>query len=174
VNEIGDLRAKVRMLEDREAIRDVFITYAAAMDGKDWDLLGTVWADDVVFDHSAYVWDGLSEAIWRGKADVMKQTVAGVSRHFTAHHILTNHRMRIDGDRAKAVVYLHSVHLDDPLKPEEHGDHGAWYLAELVRRPDGWKIRRLTHMPVWFSGVMRASGPATQQLTDTMRDFLKA
>lgn len=174
MSDTSDLRAQVRTLMDREAIRDLFITFAAAMDGKDWELLDTVWSDDAVYDRSAMTWDGFTEDAWRGRVDIMKQMVEGVSRHFAAHHILTNYRIRIDGDRARAVVYLHSVHLDDPQKPEEHGDHGAWYLGELIRTTHGWKIRRLAHEPVWYGGVMRPRGPATQQLVDKMSGFLKA
>lgn len=174
MNEIDGLRTQVRALVDREAVRDVFITFAAAMDGKDWELLETIWTDDVVFDHSAFTWEGLAENIWRGKADVMRRTVEGVSRHFAAHHMVSNHRMMIDGDRARVVVYLHSVHLDDAQKPEQHGDHGGWYFAELARTNEGWKIRRLAHDPVWYGGVMKPRGPATQELVEKMRDFLKS
>ncbi|MGH2492835.1 MAG: nuclear transport factor 2 family protein [Candidatus Limnocylindria bacterium] len=173
MGELDDLRAEVRRLSDREAIRDLFITFAAGMDSKDWDLISTIWADDAIFDHSQFGWEGLSEDVWRGKQQIMKRTIEGVSRHFTAHHIMTNHRMTIDGDRAKAVVYLHSVHLDDASKPAEHGDHGAWYLAELVRTPEGWKIWRLSHHPIWFSGILQPKGPANQQAVDRMRDHLK-
>jgi ketosteroid isomerase-like protein len=172
VSELDELRLEVRRLADREAIRDVFATFAAAMDGKDWSLLATVWTEDAVYDHSAFTWDGLEEVVWHGRDDIMRRTIEGVSRHAASHHIVSNHRMRVEGDRARAVVYLHSVHLDDAQRADEHGDHGAWYFAELARGEGGWKIRWLAHQPVWYAGQLRPRGPITDAVVARVRDFL--
>ena len=174
MGELEDVRREVQRLVDREAIRDVFITFAAAMDGKDWALLETVWTEDAIYDHSAFTWEGLTDNVWRGKSDIIKRTIEGVSRHVAAHHIVTNHRMTIDGDRARAVVYLHSVHLDDPQRADAHGDHGAWYFAELARAAGGWRIRWLAHQPVWYSGLLKPQGPVTPEIVDRVRTFLGA
>jgi hypothetical protein len=174
VGELEDLRKEVQRLVDREAIRDVFITFAAAMDGKDWALLETIWTDDAIYDHSAFTWEGLTANVWRGKADIMKRTIEGVSRHVAAHHIVTNHRMTIRGDGARAVVYLHSVHLDDPQRADAHGDHGAWYFAELARTAAGWRIHWLAHQPIWYAGLLKPQGPVTPEIVDRVRTFLGA
>lgn len=172
MSELDELRREVGRLADREAIRDVFAAFAAAMDGKDWALLETVWTDDAVYDHSAFTWDGLEEVVWRGKDEIVRRTIEGVSRHVASHHIVSNHRMRIDGDGARAVVYLHSVHLDAAERADEHGDHGAWYFAELVRVRDRWQIRWLAHQPVWYSGQLRPRGPIDDEVVARMRRFL--
>src|SRR5258708_37423754 len=144
MSELDELRAEVRALRDRAAIQDLFSQFAAGMDAQDWDLLGGVFSNDVVVDHTAEVWGrGRVEELWTGIDHVMERMKAGVSRHFVAQHMITNHRITIDGDRAGAVAYLHSVHLDDPQQPERHEDHGAWYLCELKRMPAGWRISRM-------------------------------
>ncbi|MBM4420132.1 MAG: nuclear transport factor 2 family protein [Chloroflexi bacterium] len=173
LSEIDDLRAEVRRLSDREAIRDLFSTFASGMDAQDWDVIESVWADDAVFDHSQFRWDGMNEDVWDGKAHIMRKTKEGVSRHFTSHHIMTNIRIALDGDKAKATVYLHSVHLDDPSKPAEHGDHGAWYVAELRRTPQGWRISYLMHFPIWFGGIQQPSGPTTAEAVRRLREHLR-
>jgi hypothetical protein len=106
-----------------------------------------------------------------GIDEVMERMRDGVSKHFVSHHVITNHRATIDGDRARAITYLHSVHLDDPRRPTDHEDHGAWYLATLIRTDAGWRIARLKHIPLWREH-MPASGPVTSADIDEVRDFL--
>ncbi|HZC70648.1 MAG TPA: nuclear transport factor 2 family protein [Jatrophihabitans sp.] len=176
MSELDDLRAQVRELSDREAIRDVLTTFATAMDAQDWELLASVWTDDATFDRRRQgpltAEDGTGR-VWRGKQEVMAQLVAGVSQHFTSHHVLANHRITLDGDRAKAVTYMQSVHLDDPTKPADHGGKGGWYLTELARTADGWQIARLWHTPVWFAGTMQPTGPVTAEDVQELRTQLR-
>jgi ketosteroid isomerase-like protein len=176
VSELDELRAEVRYLSDREAIRDVLTTFATAMDAQDWELLASVWTDDAIFDRTRQgpVSADDPDGMWRGKQEIMAQMMAGVSRHFTSHHVLANHRISLDGDRAKAVSYMQSVHLDDPTKPAEHGGKGGWYLTELVRTPDGWKLTLMSHTPVWFAGTMQPTGPVTAEDVQRLRTQLRS
>jgi hypothetical protein len=163
VGEIDDLRAEVRRLSDRLEIIDLFYRFAAGMDGQDWALLGSVWSDDAVVDHTGTHWGkGLVEELQHGREEVMRVMKKGVSRHFVSHHVITNPRIKLDGDRARAVTYLTSVHLDDPEKPTTHEDHGAWYLAELVRTNEGWRIKYIKHISLWKTN-MDPLGPVTKE-----------
>jgi hypothetical protein len=171
-SEIAALRDEVRRLTDRDRIRTVFDDFAAGMDVQDWELLGSVFSADAVVDHSRQTWDGHRDEIWSGHAEVMDRMRAGVSRHFAGQHVVTNHRIWLNGDRARAVAYLHSVHVDDLDHPERHGDHGAWYLSELVRdasAPQGWRIRWMKHVTVWTAADMTADGPITLADVDEVR-----
>jgi hypothetical protein len=162
VTEIEDLRAQLHDLQDLEAIRDVFARFAMGMDVQDWNLLRSTLSSDVIIDHSHQSWGGPVDDVWIGIDEVMAEMKAGVSRHVVSHHIITNQRVTIEGDRARATTYLHSVHLDDPQKPGEHEDHGAWYLTELVRTDGVWRIVRLKHIPLWREN-MPAAGPITAE-----------
>jgi hypothetical protein len=162
---------EIRALRDAEEIREVFARFAMGMDAQDWDLLRSAFSEDVVVDHSHRSWDGPVEDLWVGIDEVMARMRDGVSKHFVSHHIITNHRARIEGDRARATTYLHSVHLDDPRQPAQHEDHGAWYLSELVRTDSGWRIARLKHIPIWREH-MPASGPVTAEDIEEVRTFL--
>ena len=172
MSELDELRFEVRRLADRESIRDVFTRFAAAMDGQDWDLLATVFADDAVFDHSVEGWNGHESAVWTGQPRIRAEVEAGAGRHFASHHVITNHRIELDGDRARVVAYLHSVHLDDPLRPDVHADHGAWYLAALVRRAAGWRISWLTHKSLWADHEYQPPGPVTDADRRAMREHV--
>jgi hypothetical protein len=70
------------------------------------------------------------------------------------------------------VTYLTSVHLDDSEKPKVHEDHGAWYLAELVRTKQGWRMQRIKHISLWKTN-MDPLGPVTKEVVEEYRDYLK-
>jgi hypothetical protein len=172
MSELEELRAEVRRLADREAIQDVMIGFAAAMDGRDWDLLSRLFAPDAVFDHGHDSFDGPVKDDWVGRDVIYEKVTTGVSHHAASHHVVSNHRIKLDGDRARVVTYLSSIHLDDPNAPNVHAGHGAWYLAELVRQPEGWQIRFLKHTSLWTAGDYTVLGPVTRARVDEMRGWL--
>jgi hypothetical protein len=170
---MDDIATRLRRLEDRLAIEDLLNDFAHSMDVQDWSLMARLFADDIAVDHSGERFgQGYVEDVWKGHEEVMRQMKAGVSRHFVSHHVLTNYRIAVDGDRAKATCYLHSVHLDDPQRPEQHDDHGAWYLFELARTTQGWKMRYMKHTSLWNAGNMKPQGPVTKAEIAEMRDHL--
>lgn len=172
MSEIDDLRAEVRRLADRLDIIDLFYRFAAGMDGQDWALLESVWSDDAVVDHTGTHWGkGVVEELQHGRDEVMRVMKKGVSRHFVSHHAISNPRIALDGDRARAIAYLTSVHLDDPEKPKTHEDHGAWYLAEVVRTREGWRIRYIKHISLWKTN-MDPLGPVTKDEVEEYRTWL--
>lgn len=174
MSEIERLAAEVRRLADREAIRDTLHAYAAGMDTRDWALLRSVFDPEIVIDTTQELWDGnRADRRWHGVDAVMKNFEGVVGKHFVSHHMITNHRITIDGDTARAVGYLHSVHLDDPQKPDAHQDHGAWYLFALRRTNDGWKIAGLKHNTVWTEPEFGARGPITDADVSEMREHLR-
>jgi hypothetical protein len=166
MSEIEDLRAEVRRLSDRLEITDLFYRFAAGMDGQDWALLESV-------DHTGtHFGKGVVEELQHGREEVMEVMKKGVSRHFVSHHVITNPRIKLDGDRARAVTYLTSVHLDDSEKPRTHEDHGAWYLAELVRTKQGWRMKYIKHISLWKTN-MDPLGPVTKEEVEEYRGYLK-
>src|SRR3954468_23604893 len=99
MSEIEDLRVEVRRLADRLDITDLLYRFAAGMDGQDWALLGSGWADDAVVDHTGTHWGkGVVEELQHGRDEVMRVMKQGVSRHFVSHHVITNPRIAIAGD----------------------------------------------------------------------------
>jgi SnoaL-like domain len=95
-----------------------------------------------------------------------------IDQHFTSHHMISNVRARFAGDRARAVAYFHSVHLDDPEHPDQHEDHGGWYLLELERSASAWRIRRLKQVSVWSAANRRPKGPLAASVPLELRNYL--
>jgi len=133
--------ARVAALDDRTAIVDVISCYATGLDARDWELWRSVFVDEVVFDLSS--WTG--EPARRLAAD---RVVAAQARIFaelsTTQHFIANHRVTIDGDRARVLAHMRAEHW----LPLEGGGTDrytmfGYYDDKLVRTPAGWKIAEM-------------------------------
>jgi hypothetical protein len=169
-----ELASKVQWLADREAIAELFTRFSGSADVQDWDALANCFSPDIVFDRSHPTWDGHTDEAWVGLEQVMEGCRADGSRHFLGHHMITNHRCVIDGDTARAVAYLHSVHVDDPARPTDHYAHGAWYLTELTRVDERWMFSYMKHVVVWWPEQLRPYGPMAEGQRTEVREFLGA
>jgi len=171
---VGELAAKVQWLADRDAIADLFSRFAGAADVQDWEAVARCFSPDIVFDRSHPTWNGQDDEEWVGLEQVMEGVRADGSKHFLGHHMITNHRCVIEGDKARAIAYLHSVHVDDPARPTDHYAHGAWYLTELTRADGGWTFSYMKHVVVWWPDALHPYGPVTESQRREMRDYLAA
>ena len=60
--------------------------------------------------------------------------------------------MRLDGDRARSTCYLQAQHVGTGTEGGDHFIIAGRYDDELVRTPDGWRIRDRRLDIVWTSG----------------------
>lgn len=162
--ESEDLMRELRDIRDRSAIVEVMSTFAACMDGQEPERTAELFTDDIVVEHSG------GGAV--GRERVIAGLTAAVRGHFTSHHMMSNHRIRIDGDSARMICYFHSVHLDDPTHPERHADHGGWYLLALIRAGSSWRISRLKQVSVWSAADRKPAGPLDPAMLPEVRDYL--
>jgi uncharacterized protein (TIGR02246 family) len=129
-----DLDHRLRVLEDLQAIHQLFIDYGDCLDSGDIDGYAQCFTEDAELLLGPLGTAKGREAI----ATLMRQVTAGlVGRSF---HLITNPRVRLDGDDATAVVMWSVV---------TRGDDGAPHLAmlgrhedELVRDGSQWRFRR--------------------------------
>ena len=133
--------ASVRTLLDRTAIVEVISNYATGLDARDWTLWRSVFLDEVVFDLES--WSG--EPARPLAAD---RVVAAQARIFaelvTTQHFITNHRVTIDGDRARLLAHMRAEHwLAVPSGPSPRYTMFGFYDDKLVRTPAGWKIAEM-------------------------------
>ena len=73
------------------------------------------------------------------------QAISLVSGFEATQHIITNHVVTIDGDRATCVAYVQAQHFN----PQGMYTVGGYYTNTLVRTPEGWKISKLKLTPTW-------------------------
>ena len=135
-------------LSDRAEISDVFSRYATGIDTRNWELWRTCFTDDVVVE-TPTVRDGFFA---KGADQLVAMCKADVEGLDATQHIITNHNINLNGDTAHCTSYLHAQHV---LRGEHSGGHlilAGYYTYDMVRTPDGWKIKKYSLTITWGSG----------------------
>jgi 3-phenylpropionate/cinnamic acid dioxygenase small subunit len=137
----------LQQLSDRIEIDDLLIRYTRAIDDKDWDVLDTVFAPDAAIDYT-------SSGGVAGKLPEVKAWLAKALAAFpeTIHYV-TNSTVELDGDRAKAKTAVYNpMFFANPDGSRHHFAVGAYYVDELVRTADGWRIASRREDQVFLEG----------------------
>lgn len=123
---MSDLEARLRAVEDRQAIAELRAHYCHVLDARDWDALAELFTEDGEFRGLAHV---------TGRAAIhtfFSTTVQNLAEGFW--HFCTNATVQLDGDTAtgrtsmqylsvkKGVSYVSAGHYDDDLRRED----GVW------------------------------------------------
>lgn len=129
------LADRLRVLEDREAIRELIACYGPLADSGQADAVAALFAEDGV-----YAVGGMGEA--QGHAAIAALISGPVHQSLLADgcgHVLTSPAITLDGDRA--VARCHSI-----VFRYEEGDWNPVRVAanrwELARGNEGWKVVR--------------------------------
>lgn len=129
---------------DRDELVELMSRYAVMSDTKDWDELPRlVFCDEFAGDFSslgAPVRTFTRDAWGQGS----KQAFAGWT---ATHHVITNHRVTVDGDRATIRAHVRAEHW----APAEvaAGGPNCWLVVGFydnvaVRTADGWRLSSVT------------------------------
>lgn len=117
-------------VEDRVAIHEVIALHGHVVDDRDWDRLGEVFADDVVFDLTDYGYGTLHgmqamQDLVRGNRDDATQPLG--------HHVTNTVIVSQDGGRVRARSKALAVAGD--------GTTGSAVYEDVLRRDaQGWRI----------------------------------
>jgi hypothetical protein len=129
--------SRISQLVDERDILDTVHRFAAGMDLREWDAYRSVFVDEIEVDYTSY----RGGEVLRMAADAW---VDRVRRRFATmiatQHMLTNHRIEIDGDEALCRTYLEAQHVALVDGVEDWCLIGGEYHDRLRRTPDGWKI----------------------------------
>ena len=131
--------ADLQKLTDRNEIIDIFNRYAIGVDRRDRKLFRACFIDDLEVDI-----EGL-EPIVGGASGWVDLALAAVGGCEATQHIITNHDIQIDGDRAMGVAYLQAQHWN----PDSEYLLGGYYSNEFRRTDQGWRISRLGLKVTW-------------------------
>jgi 3-phenylpropionate/cinnamic acid dioxygenase small subunit len=126
-------------VSDRLRIHDLLVTYAAAVDDRDWEGLRSVFTKDAVLDYTVFGGPrgGLDEAVeWLSNA---------LQRVAMTQHLITNVRIHLGSDTADVRSYVFN-----PLGTNEKvvlvGGH---YRDRAERTSDGWRIAERVAQLTW-------------------------
>jgi len=115
---------------DREQIVEALAHVAAALDSRDWDALRDWFTPDT----DAY---GV-----RGQDALIAQLKAHLGGVGPTQHLLGNHRVTIEGDRARALTYWRAHHVGTGPMDGSSFEAMGEYDDQLVRGGAGWRISR--------------------------------
>ncbi len=121
--------------DDRWAILDQLGRFARMLDGRRWDSVSDVFADEVTFNYG----DGREQ----GGIDAMRQQfrqfldVCGPSQH-----LLGSVMIDLDGDGATSRAYVQARHQGAGARNHLFLDTNGEYVDRWERRPQGWRIVR--------------------------------
>lgn len=123
---MSDLEARLRRLEDVEAIRNLDAAYCRLVDTGDWPGLVALFTADGTF-------DGL--AVVTGSADLLAFFSGLADSGMRFWHHVSNHEIAVDGDTAavRSVLWQPCVVDDVP-----HVAAGR-YSDRVVRTAEGWR-----------------------------------
>ncbi len=117
-------------MDDRHQIIEALARFAAGLDRKDWDVLREILLPDAF----AYGSRGREEA------------VATVRRHLggcgPTQHLLGNHRVEVDGDRARSLTYARVYHQGAGEREGDFYECFGEYEDHWTRTAQGWRLAR--------------------------------
>jgi len=132
------VEARLRFIEDRQAIHDVIVRYCRGVDRSDADLVSAAFHDDAIDNHFG-VDLPFREAIGTLKA-ARSGSTAPPSKT-TSMHNLCNILIEVDGDVARCESYVVVV----VRIPQDSGAaidwmHAGRYIDRFERRNGDWRI----------------------------------
>lgn len=125
-----DIAARLRRLEDREAIRDLIGRYSLAVDNHDFAALGALWHPDAVY---GYV-DQPQATGARAIAALLEERIGPSGPSFHVNHDQIVDWDERDPDRASGIVFCHAE-----VAPGGHQYQAAIrYHDRYVRHAGRW------------------------------------
>jgi SnoaL-like domain len=158
-SECNAIEARLRQLEDRQAIHDVILRYCRGVDRSDPDLILSAFHDDAIDNHFGVVLP-FREAITTLKAARNRSSPSMT----TSMHNICNVLIELDGDVARCESYLIVI----VRIPKDGGDidwlHAGRYVDRFERRNGEWRIayRTVVYDLERFDEVMPAAGGLSQ------------
>jgi 3-phenylpropionate/cinnamic acid dioxygenase small subunit len=141
--------SKLQMLLDKAEISDVQLRYATGLDTRNWALFQTCFTDEFDADFTS-VFGGTARRVSAARwAESARRTLSGLA---ATQHIITNHVITVDGDKALCVAYVQAQHY----LPNDQGDStqtmGGYYTNHFVRTAHGWRIASCKLTLTWNKG----------------------
>ena len=141
--------------DDKLMIAETIYLYAIGIDTKDFDLYGSIFADQVNIDFSSYEGSSVPETTVLTR----DQWVSRVRPLFTGlaatQHSMTNPVVTIDGDTASCRMYMQAHHVFEPEKEDSWFTIGGYYDDTLIRdakSPSGWNLTGVKLTVLWRKG----------------------
>lgn len=137
------------MMDERITVAQTVYDYALGIDTRDWDRYRALFADEVTMDFES--WNRVPKHVIR--ADALRENIRTYFAGLDAtQHSMTNPQVTLDGDRARCVVYMQAEHFLNDEEPARRFTIGGYYVDDLVRDGEKWKVIAVTLNVLWTRG----------------------
>lgn len=137
----------LELWEDKQVMRTM-LNFGRALDLGDWALYRSTFTDTVNIDFTRLT--TMPEV--RVSADLWTKFAEQILSPVRRHHVYTNWDIKVDGDKAYALVYMTARHFKSGDRGASDNAQYGWYDVWLERSPKGWLIYRLKHDFQWIEG----------------------
>lgn len=137
---------RVKDLDRRLAVQDVCVSYAVALDSRDWAWLRRVFRPDAVAEYGGEL------GMRRGYESIESACQAALVPLTSSQHLMGNHLVTLDGDEADAVCYFQATHLKAGAPGGDIYTVAGRYDDHLVVDGDDWRIARKVLTVMWTDG----------------------
>ena len=135
---------------DELAVAETVYRYATGVDGRDWALYRSLFADTVTVDFSSF------DPHLRQRVVSADDWVGGIVPLFTGlaatEHTMTNPRAVVDGDGATITMDVQAHHVHDPDEPASWYTIRGHYDDALVRVDSRWLLTGVRLTVTWSAG----------------------
>lgn len=132
-------------LKDRLAIIEVVNSVGTLADLGQYDQLQQLFTDEVTVDYTS-LFPGEVQNI--SSEQLMNQWQSTLPGFDATQHLITNHQITVNGNEARAVAYVRATHrLGDEIWVV-----GGYYVDELVRTDEGWKLKAIQYNALYEEG----------------------
>jgi len=139
------MKKSMEYFMERQEICDLLNKYCRALDNRDWASLASCFTPNAV---AIYAELGIQQGYPAIEATCRK----ALERFDSSQHLIANYDIEISGDTATASCYLHAQHTKAGKKGGENLTLGGTYYDDLVRTPQGWRIRQRNLRILWQEG----------------------
>lgn len=134
--------SRLRSLLDHADIRDLLTEFARCLDDRDFTGYAALFTEDGAL--------RMPGAEHHGRAGLAEYVETDLGRYHRTQHLITNHRVETDADRATSRASVHAVHLRSADDPSDWWAVGGWYDHTYRRVGKTWLIHTVDITPLWL------------------------
>ncbi|MDM7487895.1 nuclear transport factor 2 family protein [Rhodococcus sp. CSLK01-03] len=128
--------------EDRLELADVVARYARAVDRREPAVLRSLFTDDAEFVQPRGLVRRGQDPVLTGAGPIADSVLAAVAHLHSTRHVLGQHVVDLDGDRARGELYCEAHHVYPSGEGYRDYAVSVRYRDEYRRGPGGWRISR--------------------------------
>lgn len=146
-------QGELELLLAKARIDELLVSYATALDNRDWALLEQCFVEDAQVTY-------LGRSPLEGRQAVIDYCRTALSRFELTQHLVGNHAVELGDQSAEATSYVRAEHILHRDGERCRWSLGGRYEDRLVRTGQGWRIAERALIHLWDETTCTPIDPA--------------